>query len=141
MQLRDKVRYSQSRVIKASVEKNKVTIEKERLQSENDELRRNIAEKNQVANEHFQHENDRLRKDIAQTKQSFAGGMKAMEARHAADQEAFQKQMSDSQNNLDALRLSMVCALLLPFQNLAQTSLGTKIGRARRAPSNCMGAI
>jgi hypothetical protein len=145
LQLRDKVRYSQSRVIRASVEKNQVTIEKERLQSENDELRRNIAEKNQVANEHFQHENDRLRKDIAQTKQSFAGGMKAMEARHAADQEAFQKQMSDlltqSQNNLDALRLSMVCALLLPFQNLAQTSLGTKIGRARRAPSNCMGAI
>jgi septal ring factor EnvC (AmiA/AmiB activator) len=69
----------------------------------------NIAEKNRVANEkeHLQHENDRLRKDIAQAKQLFAGEMKAMEARRAADQEAFQKQMSDlltqSQNSLYAL--------------------------------------
>jgi hypothetical protein len=121
LQLRDKVRYSQFRVIKASVEKSQVTVEKERLQCENDELRRNIAEKDQVANEkeRFQHENDRLRKDIAQVKQSFAVEMKAMEVRHAADQEAFQKQMSDlltqSQNNLVASRLTMVRALLLPF--------------------------
>jgi uncharacterized protein (DUF3084 family) len=40
LQLRDKVRYSQSRVIKASVEKNQATVEKERLQSENNELRK-----------------------------------------------------------------------------------------------------
>jgi DNA anti-recombination protein RmuC len=123
LQLRDKVRYSQSRVIKASVKKNQVTVEKDRLQCENDELRRNIA-KNHAAKEkeHLQHENDRLRKDIAQARQLFAGEMKAMEARRAADQEAFQKQMSDlltqSQNSLDALRLSMVRALLLPFLEL-----------------------
>jgi hypothetical protein len=97
LQLRDKVRYSQSRVIKASVEKNQATIEKERLQHENDELRRNIALANQF----------------------FAGEMKAMEARYAADQENFQKQMLDlltqSQNNLNALESSTVCALLLHF--------------------------
>jgi len=61
-----------------------------------------------VEKERLQCENDELRKDIARAKQLFAGEMKATEARHAADQEAFQKQMSDlltqSQNNLDAMR-------------------------------------
>lgn len=124
LQLRVIARYSQSRAIKASVVKNQVTIEKERLQRENDELRRDIAEKNLVASEkeHLRHENGRLQKDIAQAKQLFAGEMKAMEARRAADQEAFQNQMSDlltqSQNNLDALRLSMVRVLLLHFLEL-----------------------
>lgn len=65
-----------------------------------------------VEKERLQHENDRLRKDIAQAKRLFAEEMKAMETRRAAEQEAFQKQMSDllaqSGNNLDALRLSMV---------------------------------
>ena len=97
MQLRDKVWYSQSRVIKASVEKNQATVEKERLQ----------------------HENNGLRRDIAQANQIFTGEMKAMEAQYATDQEGFQKQMLDlltqSQNNLNALQSSMVCVLLLGF--------------------------
>ena len=78
----------------------------------------------------LQQENDRLRKEIGQAKQLFAGEMKAMEAQRAADQEAFQKQMSDllieSQKDFDALRLSMVCTTLTSTFNrtLAQTSLG-----------------
>jgi hypothetical protein len=75
-----------------------------------------------VEKERLQHENDKLRRDIAQANQIFTGEMKAMEARYAADQEGFQKQMLDlftqSQNNLNALQSSMVCALLLDFLEL-----------------------